>query len=500
MRFKPLAIVPVFGDTSGLDTVLERLASLRLDTLVVNDGNGETLTRGLQSKGYEVLDMGVNQGVGAAIQQGLRFAAKAGYSGVVCVDADDAYNEVAIAGVLSSAARAPSKPVLTCRFGHIGEDYIPQPKIAANAFAAALFEVSTGHALKDVASGLRYYPTPLAGKRWRHKRFDFVYEILNHILESGAGHQIVHTFVTYPREGPWLTKANELANLVNYCISLLGSDASIASSLRPLRDADNMTIGDPTSVTLQGVRFTFHPLPSHRSYLITQSPDLPRKFYQVDLPSRERLSLGVIPDGGRRWAKKNDSTLYDSYIKTFKSIVELLRTRRNQLESAAIYCLSLYNLLRPEDEVSSLLEALTVLARDLSANGWAPLFYGDLQTLPEQFRAAAIKINLQSSSEFENLPPVILCTAFSPTWQRWLLRPEAKPWELGLSPKRLQQMASLRLSMLLRSGGAYTLSDFLPEASSYAVMSFRAELFNDLDLESWWDEGKQRLDKAWYGV
>jgi undecaprenyl pyrophosphate synthase len=500
MRFKPLATVPVFGDTSGLDTVLKRLASLRLDTVVINDGNGEALTRELQNRGHEVIDMGANQGLGAAIQKGLQVAAKADYSGVICVDADDAYNEVAIANVLSGAAREPSQPVLTCRFGHIGEEYIPQSKIAANAFASALFGLSTGHVLQDVASGLRYYPAALAGESWHHRRFDFIYESLDHILESGTGYRIVQTFVNYPPVGPWLTKANELVDLINYCVSRPKCDAGIAASLEPLRDADNVIEGTPTSVMLNGVRFTFHPLPGHRSYLITRSPESPQKFSRVDLPSREKLSFGIIPDGGRRWAKKNDATLFDSYTNSFNSIIGLLRTRQHQFESAAVYCLSLYNLLRPGDEVSSLLETLTIFARDLSADGWAPLFYGDMQTLPEQFRAVAFNVNLKSSSESEDLPPVILCTAFSVTWHRWLLRPEARPWELGLSPKRLQQVVSLRLAMLLRSGGAYTLSDFLPEASSYAVMSFRAELFNDLDLESWWDESKERLDKAWYGV
>lgn len=500
MRFKPLAVVPVFDHILQLDTVLERLKSLHLDTIVINDGNGRSLTHKLQSKGHKVYDMGDNQGLGAAIQMGLQIAADNSYSGIVCVDADDAYNEVAIASVISSARNDPTKPVLTSRFGHIGETYIPESKIAANAFASMLFETATGNRLVDVASGLRYYPTSLAKQSWLYKRFDFVYEVLNHILETGIKYELIRTFVTYPQIGPWLTKANELADFVNYCCSLLKDGNSILPLLEPTRDAKNVMEGISITLTLKSVRFQLDAVPTHKSYLITQDPIPSSKFYYVDLPDREKLSLGIIADGGRRWAKKNKIGLRESYIKSFKSINDFLYSHRSQLDCTAVYCLSLYNLSRPENELSALFEALKIFTQSLFSNDCTPVFYGDIFKLPHQFQSFAFNVNLKSSSKIESLPMVILCTAFSVSWQREILQPDAKPWEFGLSPRLHQRIISTRLALLLRSGGARTLSDFLPDASSYAILSFKKELFNDLDLESWWESSMIKLKRVWYGT
>jgi hypothetical protein len=57
----------------------------------------------------------------------------------------------------------------------------------------------------------------------------------------------------------------------------------------------------------------------------------------------------------------------------------------------------------------------------------------------------------------------------------------------------------MRLAIVLRSGGAFTLSDFLPEASSYAVLSVRNELFNDLNLPVWLENEIKGLVRAKYG-
>lgn len=174
MKSNPLAVVPVYGDTLHLRNVLKMIRSLFIDSVVINDGNGPYLTRALKQEGYDVFDLKINRGVGTATQKGLQIAAERGYSGIISVDADDAHNKVSIASVLRTAKQAPHAPVLTCRFKHVGELYIPPSKIAPNAFASALFKYATGYHLTDVSSGLCYYPTSLSNIPWEYNRFDFM--------------------------------------------------------------------------------------------------------------------------------------------------------------------------------------------------------------------------------------------------------------------------------------------------------------------------------------
>jgi undecaprenyl diphosphate synthase len=498
--FKPLAVVPVFGETLRLRSVLTYLSSLSLDTLVVNDGNGPSLTFALEQEGYAVHDMGENTGVGAATKKGLAIAAERGYSGIISVDADGAHNEVSVASVFTMAEHSPDVPVLTSRFGHIGEIYIPESKRAANAFASDLFWAATGHRLPDVASGLRYYPASLSQQQWRCERFDFIYEILHFMLDADTDYNLVKTFVEYPNIGPWLTKANELKNLIDYCCSHKRLNEELVEALVPLRNEQSVLQIGYLTITVADSEYQFDALPGQLSYLITNRTEKHRYTPDVTIPNRDKISLGIIPDGGRRWAAKHNVSLLDSYIKTLDKIYGFLLANHNELGSMAIYCISLYNLSRSAPEIEALFDATRIFTDDLISAGFAPIFYGDLLSLPPNFQSYSLSINRQVSAEHKDRTVIVLCTAFTGAWQRWVLSAEGKPWDFMLSPEMLQKILRMRLALVFRTGDARTLSDFLPDASGYAVISIKKPLFNDVDLELWWQNELKKLSQAKYGT
>jgi len=495
-----LAVVPVFGETEELFKVLSDLRSLSLETLVINDGNGPGLTKELRSLDHRVYDMGHNQGLGAATVRGLHIAAREGYKGIISVDADGAHNKVSVAEVAAAARFNLELPVLTVRFGHLGETYVPAAKKAANAFAAELFYAATGHRLSDVASGLRYYPVSLATKPWQEKRFGFAYEILRCILDASTKYRLIKTFVSYPTGGPHLTKANELADLVNFCLRAATLDQVTASKLFSLRNPSKVKKADAQHVTINNKSFHLNPVPSQESYLISESVSESETLQTVQIPRADRISLGLIPDGGRRWALTNGQTLKRSYLKTYSLISKFLSIHSQELDVIGIYSYSLYNMQRSKEELVALFDAVEEFTENMLPKDYSPVFYGDLSKLPQQTRRYTLNVNRKSSESSASNRLVVLCTLFSISWQRSLLSSNGMPWEFMLSPAVLQRILSMRFALLLRTGNAHTLSDFYPDAAAYAVMSFKKALFNDVDLEAWWNSSTNRLKRVKYGT
>lgn len=497
---KVLAVVPVFGDVSQLWTVLHMLRSLSLETLVINDGNGAGLSKALKQREYRVYDMGHNRGVGAATIQGLLIAATEGYKGIVSVDADGAHDQLSVAQVAATALSNPTQPVFTTRFGHLAERYIPRSKRAANAFAAELFYVTTGHRLSDVASGLRYYPVSLARLSWQQQRFGFIFEVLKHILDSGQKYSLIKTFVCYPKVGPHLTKANELNDLINFCLSVRMFNREDAAKLDSLRSPSTIKKAQSIQINLNDRSFQLDPVPSQRSFLISESFSRSEGLEKLRVPKTGTISFGLIPDGGRRWAVRNDQTLKTSYLRTYSLITKFLSMHRHELDVIGIYCYSLYNLKRPRSQMVALFEAVEEFTERMLPKSYTPIFFGDVLKLPENIRNYTLRVNRRSSETYTSGPLVVMCTIFSVSWQRTLLSPDGVPWKFMLSPVVLQRILAMRFALLFRTGNAQTFSDFFPDASGYAVVSFRKPLFNDIDLEAWWRSYVQRLEGVKYGT
>jgi undecaprenyl pyrophosphate synthase len=478
-----LAGIPVYGDMSRLGEVLGNLDSLGLNTVVVNDGNGDALTRHLQGQAAEVVDLGANRGVGVATRTALGVARQRGYRGLVAVDADGAHDALSIQLLLATAMAQPDEAVVTCRFGQLRNRFIPTTKLAANKLASAVFSAVTGlPMIADVACGLRYYPSRLAAEHWSEDGFGFLYESLE-AIRLGP-HNTVDIWVDYPAVGPHLTADRELCHLMSWAES--HAKGEIRKSLRSLiEELDHVKRRYAKSVlaTFEGLRFTLNFVPSRAAWLITQlDPDAYQSKF-LDLPESTKLAIGIIPDGGRRWAKQHRVSLDESYTRTIRTLVTFLEAQRARVSCAAVYWLSGANLLRSASEVEASLRAAHLFVDLLTHASFSPIILGDIFRLPPRVRNWVRDTNIRAA--VERRPPVWIALGYTPSWQDAAFRPPLHPRELGLSPELAASISNLRLAAIFRSGGASTLSDFLPMASSYALLTFEESLFNDCDLNRW---------------
>jgi undecaprenyl diphosphate synthase len=95
--------------------------------------------------------------------------------------------------------------------------------------------------------------------------------------------------------------------------------------------------------------------------------------------------IGIIPDGGRRWANRNNVSLIDSYAKSKAIILDVIKYFFTEnVDEISIYLSSIQNFKRTEIEILSFCEAIS---RGLDT---------DFLTLAYQLK---IKINIVGEKE-----------------------------------------------------------------------------------------------------
>ncbi|MDW5612043.1 undecaprenyl diphosphate synthase family protein [Mycolicibacterium sp. D5.8-2] len=105
--------------------------------------------------------------------------------------------------------------------------------------------------------------------------------------------------------------------------------------------------------------------------------------------------VGLIPDGLRRWARANNTTLTDAYRRGAEHAVEiLLALQRNQVQTATVYNLSRANLARAPHELDAVYNASIYFMSTLIPAHFDPAecgvrIHGDRSLLPDAFVAAA---------------------------------------------------------------------------------------------------------------
>ena len=142
-----LVIIPALNESACIGSVIEQArAHPNVDVIVVDDGStDETGAVALQS-GACVLRAPLWQGAWGAIQTGIRYSLRHGYTGVVTMDADGQH-EPAYLPQLLEAARGADVVIAAC----------PARGSAMRHIAWRYFRFLTGFTLEDLTSGFRYY-------------------------------------------------------------------------------------------------------------------------------------------------------------------------------------------------------------------------------------------------------------------------------------------------------------------------------------------------------
>ncbi|HYC36854.1 MAG TPA: glycosyltransferase [Usitatibacter sp.] len=142
-----LVVIPALNEAEDIGAVIDQIRGhANIDVLVIDDGSTDETAAVARMSGASVLKAPLWQGAWGAIQTGIRYALRHGYSGVVTMDADGQH-EPGYLPQLLEAARGADVVIAACpsrgsRMRHIAWKY---------------FRFLTGFELDDLTSGFRYY-------------------------------------------------------------------------------------------------------------------------------------------------------------------------------------------------------------------------------------------------------------------------------------------------------------------------------------------------------
>jgi len=142
-----LVIIPALNEASCIGSVIERArAHPNVDVLVIDDGSTDETGPVALLSGASVLRAPLWQGAWGAIQTGIRYALRHGYTGVVTMDADGQHEPAYLPQILE-AARSADVVIAAC----------PARGSTMRHIAWRYFRFLTGFTLEDLTSGFRYY-------------------------------------------------------------------------------------------------------------------------------------------------------------------------------------------------------------------------------------------------------------------------------------------------------------------------------------------------------
>lgn len=194
------------------------------------------------------------------------------------------------------------------------------------------------------------------------------------------------------------------------------------------------------------------------------------------------MHVGLIVDGARRWAKQNDVPLRDAYGRAFDAVAHLIDNLVSTgVSDVSVYLLSRDNLQRSTSDLDAVFTASTNflqqilpgLARQL---GLKVHVAGDPRSVSAPYREAlTAAVSATSETQGKNL---YLLVAYSPAEE---LADCWRPGTTTMDSLIPQLWVPKRVDLVIRTGGAPLLSDFLPLQCGYARIWWTPRSFSELE-------------------
>ena len=207
--FKPCVLIPVYNHEHAVGTVLQAVLQHEVNCILVDDGSAAGCAQVLDDLCAEtpsrvsLLRHAVNQGKGAAVLTGFKYAAQAGYSHLLQIDADGQHQVEDIARFLQAAKDHPKAVIV----GYpIYDDSVPKLRLYARYLTHVWVWINTlSLSIRDSMCGFRVYPVDavvdLMARQHLGQRMNFDTDILVRLYWDGVNMVNLPTRVGYPLDG-----------------------------------------------------------------------------------------------------------------------------------------------------------------------------------------------------------------------------------------------------------------------------------------------------------
>ena len=206
--FNPCVVIPVYNHGQAIGAVAQAVLAQKLSCILVDDGSGcecagvlDALAAAAPEK-IILMRHSVNRGKGSAVLTGARYAAQAGYSHALQIDADGQHRVADIPRFLEQAAAHPQALI-------VGSPEYDETAPALRLWARHLTHVwvsinTLSRQIKDSMCGFRVYPLPhlmeLDRRQKLSARMNFDIEVVVRLYWNGIEIINVPTPVVYPEK------------------------------------------------------------------------------------------------------------------------------------------------------------------------------------------------------------------------------------------------------------------------------------------------------------
>lgn len=186
----------------------------------------------------------------------------------------------------------------------------------------------------------------------------------------------------------------------------------------------------------------------------------------------------IIPDGGRRWARKNNISNKESYLFSVKKMIDIMQALyRYGIKYISLYTASSQNFFRTEEDIRSFYEAVCFGIKN-EIGPFAIQNHVDMKMVgrkDERYKMPVVNTEYPSSEK-----KLFICFNYN----------SLDEIELAVERRNNHKESFVNYldipypaDILIRTGGAQTLSGFMLPQIAFARLFFLDKLFNDLTVK-----------------
>lgn len=204
-----LALIPAYNEGENIAEVVQG-ASVHLPVLVVDDGSSDDTPTRAEKAGARVLRLYPNQGKGAALKAGFRWALEAGFGAVLTLDADGQHDPAEIPGFLRLYRMDDADLII----GQRDFSSMPPTRRFANWFGRRSFSWAMGMPIHDNQSGYRLISQRLMEAMFDSPEGGFEFEVEMIVICMRRGYKLdwvpIRTIYTgeHSHINPWTHTVN----------------------------------------------------------------------------------------------------------------------------------------------------------------------------------------------------------------------------------------------------------------------------------------------------
>lgn len=154
---KKLIIIPAYNEEANIEKTVESILndSMGFDYVIINDCSRDNTRRICEEKGYNIVNLPINLGIGGAVQTGYKYAVRNGYDMAVQVDGDGQHDPKFLEEMAEYLEKHDLDMVIGSRFIEKQGFQSSGMRRVGIRFFTGLIKILTGKTITDPTSGLR---------------------------------------------------------------------------------------------------------------------------------------------------------------------------------------------------------------------------------------------------------------------------------------------------------------------------------------------------------